>query len=140
MGNQTSCNKQYSTVQMTNNVFTRQLPHHRFTDYSKAQLNIDMIERRQRRNIGKNRTDEDLELAAIAIRAKGNIQEYQRKEFLIPPEKLMRPVAKHISFSKQKRPELWPVKDWHSRPPYQDDLNDCHRVNSLSWNKSVSYI
>lgn len=108
---------------MANNIFTRQLPKHRFTDYSKAQLNIDLIERRQRRNIAnKNRTDEDLELA-LAIGAKGNIKEFQRLEHLNPPEKLMKPVAKHISFSKQKRPELWPVKDEHSRPGYQDDLN-----------------
>jgi len=52
----------------------------------------------------------------------------------------MKPVAKHISFSKQKRPELWPVKDEHSRPAYQEDLNNCYRVQSSAWHKSAHLI
>ena len=58
---------------------------------------------------------------------------------MVPPERTMKPAAKYISFTKQKRPELWPVKDEHSRPPYQDDLNQCHRIQSTTWHKSVSH-
>ena len=112
---------------MSENVFTQQLPKHRFTEYSKAQFNIDMIEKRRRRcigNFGKNKTDDDID---VVINSVGKIKEYQRLDYLVP-EKQLKTVAKHISFTKTKRPELWPVKDEHSRPPYQDDLNMCFRL------------
>ena len=74
----------------------------------------------------------------IVIGQVGNLRDQERLEYLYPPEKVMKPAAKHIGFTKQKRPELWPVKDEHSRPPYQDDLNLCYRVQSSTWHKSVS--
>lgn len=104
---------------MSDNVFTQKLPHHRFTDYSKAVLNIDLLEKRNRLKIVKNKTDEDLIKVVDHV---DKIKEYQRLEYLFP-EKVLKTVTKKISFPKQKRPELWPVKDEHSRPPYQDDLN-----------------
>ena len=53
-----------------------------------------------------------------AIEQVGNFRDQARLDFIVPPEKNMRPAAKFISFTKQRRPELWPVKDEHSRPPY----------------------
>jgi len=86
MGNQTSAHKQYNSTQMANNVFTHQLPKHRFTDFSQAQLNIDLLERRRKRHLGKHKTDEDIELAAVAS-SMGNIKKYARLDYLKPPEK-----------------------------------------------------
>lgn len=73
--NQTTSNKNQMQM-MSDNVFTNALPKHRFTEYSKAQLNIDMIEKRKRRNIsgiGKNRTDDDIEMVINSV---GKIKEY----------------------------------------------------------------
>lgn len=68
-----STSHKHQAPMMSDNIFTQQLPKHRFTDYSKAQLNIDMIERRKRRNLGKNRTDEDI---SVVINQVGKIKEY----------------------------------------------------------------
>lgn len=69
---------------MSENVFTQQLPKHRFTEYSKAQFNVDMIEKRKRRcigNFGKNKTDDDID---VVINQVGKIKEYQRLDYLVP--------------------------------------------------------
>ena len=53
LANNTISNK-YNTVQMSQNSFTRQLPKHRFIDYSKAQLNNNLMERKFADNYGKS--------------------------------------------------------------------------------------
>lgn len=98
LGNLSASNR-HSTAQMTHNVFTRQLPRHRFTDYSKAQLNNHLLERRNDRDGGKYKTDEDVQVE-IVIGQVGNLRDEGRLEYLYPPEKLMRPAAKHIGFTK----------------------------------------
>lgn len=39
------------------------LPKHRFTEYSKAQFNIQLLERRKRRNMTRNKSEEKITAA-----------------------------------------------------------------------------
>ena len=72
------------------------MPKHRFTNYSKAQLNIDLIEKRKGYYLGKNKTDEDLE---VLVNNVNKIKEYKRLGYLIP-EKKLKSITRNIGFTK----------------------------------------
>ena len=48
----------------------------------------------------------------------------ERHDFLYPSKKLNWADSKMINFTKRARPELFPVKDEHSRPLIQHEVGD----------------
>ena len=63
----------------------RKMPKHRFTDYSKAQINIDYLEKRKYQNGSKN--NGELVNLAIAMNSLPKLKDYVRLEYLNPPER-----------------------------------------------------
>ena len=94
------------------------MPKHRFTDYSKAQLNAEIW--RQISEVGPAnkspargiRTPVKLGYGVnLAI-----VQHHKKLRVLNPSRSQVSKDSKSKSFVKEKRPELFPVKDEHKNP------------------------
>ena len=69
---------------------------------------------------------------------KSLILKYQRNEYRNPDVKPIMKEEKKINFTKQKRPELFPVKEYHSRPAYGEDINKNLKFTSMVTETAVS--
>lgn len=103
------------------NFMQAHLPKHRFTDYGKAQVNIQMIERKKQTSL--NRAAEQYHEIQDLLATNPHIKKYRRLQYLHPSTKQAKPDTKAAKFPKRQRPELWPVKDEHAEPPYAQNVD-----------------
>lgn len=95
------------------------MPKHRFTDYSKAQLNAEIWRQISEVNTTKNKSPGRGFKSPIKLGYGVNlamVQHHKKLKVLNPSRSQVTKDSKSQSFVKEKRPELFPVKDEHKNP------------------------
>lgn len=78
-------------------------PKHRFTDYSKAKICIELA----RSRVQDRKTNRDL-----------NVQPFKTQDFILPNHKSVERDMGSKTFTKKERGELFPVLEEHSFPAH----------------------
>lgn len=93
-------------------------PKHRFTDFSKAKICIEMA---------KNKVQDK------RINRELNVQPYKTHDFMIPNTKQVLREQGSRSFTKKDRGELFPVLEEHAFPEHQNASNSFNNQSNVSY-------
>lgn len=104
------------SIAKTVNSTARRRPQHRFHDFKRDKLIGELKDHYRVKSARHSKKDLEEMEGTLSSTLANKVKTFERHEFLYPSKKFNWADSKMIKFTQRARPELFPVKDEHSRP------------------------